>query len=116
MRQGIGIIVGSSILILANLMSLGDPTFPYRIIIILGLLFSIIYGFFEYKEYYNQIAYSLILAVFLIIIWTLYFIQPFSPKVDEMIYRLETWIITLMLLGLSLGVFIYWRKKSETSK
>ncbi|MBU4535184.1 MAG: hypothetical protein KKF16_05030 [Euryarchaeota archaeon] len=116
MRRGIGIIVGSSLLILANLMYLGDPTFPYRIIIILGLLFSIIYGLFEYKEYYNQILYSIILAVFLIMIWALYFIQPFSPMVDEMFYRLVTGFVTLMLLGISLYVFIYWRKKSETSK
>ncbi len=115
MRQGIGIIVGSSLLILSNLMYLGDPTFSYRIIIILGLLFSIIYGFFEYKEYYNQLVYFIILVVFLIMIWALYFIQTVSPM-DEMFYLFVTGFTTLMLLVLSLGGFIFWRKKLETSK
>jgi FtsH-binding integral membrane protein len=115
-RPGLGVILSSLIIILANLVYLGDPTFPYRIPLILALLFFIVYGLFEYRKYHNRIVYSIILFVFLVVIWALNFIQPLSPIVDVMIYRLATGIATLMLLGLSLFVLINWRKTSEAPK
>ncbi len=116
MKPGLGVILASLIIILTNLVYLGDPTFPYRIPLILALLFYTIYGLFEYRKYYNQIVYSIILTVFLVVILALTFIQPLSPIVDVMIYRLVTGVSTLMLLGLSLFVLIDWRKKSEAPK
>lgn len=116
MRHGLGIILSSSILILANLLYLVDPTFPYHIPLIVALLFCFIYGIFEYMEYYNQIVYSIILTVFLVVIWALTFIQPLSPIVNVMVYRLVTVLITLFLLGLSLYILINWRKKLNASE
>lgn len=105
MRNALGIL-SILILILANLLYLGDPTFPYGIPLLLALLFCLTCGLFEYRKYYNQIVYSIIITIFLVVIWALTLIQPLSRIVDVTVYRLETVIITLILWGLSLYVLI----------
>lgn len=72
----------------------------YSIPVLLTFLMIIIGGLLDIRgEYSNNNLYLLIVAVFLMLIWILGFIQPLSQDINKTVYYAETGFITLVFIA-----------------
>jgi len=85
----------------------------YYIPFLLTFIVCIIGGLFDLREKYsNNNFFLVIVAVFLVVIWILGFIQPLFQDINKTVYYAETGFITLMFI-LAVRSMLKGRNKKE---
>lgn len=80
---------------------------------IIFMLYGIITGFCEFREYYNKVFYFTALTVLLVVMWAIFAIQ-ISSIVNTTMYYIETGITSLIIIGIALYSVRTWEKNLKS--
>ncbi|MEN6593006.1 MAG: tetratricopeptide repeat protein [Methanobacterium sp.] len=80
---------------------------------IIFMLYGIVTGFCEFKEYYNKVFYFTTLTVLLVVMWAIFAIQ-ISSIVNTTMYYIETGVTSLVIIGIALYAFRTWEKNIKS--
>jgi len=113
MKQGLNnaLIISYSLFLIILLIYISSN--PFYVPLILLFLFGIITGFFEFREYYNKISYSIALVVLLVVMWAVTI--QFSSSIN-MLYYIETGIISLLIIGYYIYTIKTWKNNENALK
>ena len=104
------IIVGILLLISISLAILNNSTLStYYFLLLFVFMTSIIIGIFTLRTYYDKNLLIILITAILMIMWVLSFVWPFSQDIIKIVYYLETGIITITIILVTLYTLKGWK-------
>ncbi|MDD3985243.1 MAG: hypothetical protein PHY59_05025 [Methanobacterium sp.] len=90
---------------------LGEPTFPYRELVIIGMLYVIICIILESIHYRNRTFFTIITIIWVIIICLVALAISMDPKMNITISYIEAGIFISVTIGLFVYILRMWDKE-----